>query len=264
MNDLTLLEVLNAAADAVAGALSELEDWGPAGTHPGQYRCDLAADDAALAVLHRAGLAVMSEESGRTGGEQPVLVVLDPVDGSTNAQRGLPWFATSLCALDEDGVWAALVVNHPIERRYSAVRGAGALRDGEPIHPTSCARLDAALVGVGGLPARHPGWAQFRALGASALELCAVADGQLDGFCVPAGERIFGWDYLGGMLICQEAGAVVTDLDGSELVTRDGAARRPLAAATPQLLEELWAALEPPSGSVAYAHDAAEEHGSGA
>ena len=48
-------------------ALDGLEDWGPAGTRPGQYRLDLAADAAALPILHGAGLAVLSEESGLTG-----------------------------------------------------------------------------------------------------------------------------------------------------------------------------------------------------
>ena len=48
MDDDGLLEVLHAAASAVAGALGELGDWGPAGTREGQYRSDLAADAAAL------------------------------------------------------------------------------------------------------------------------------------------------------------------------------------------------------------------------
>ena len=44
---------------------------------------------------------VLSEESGRTGvDDSDVVVVVDPLDGSTNAARGIPWFATSLCAVD--------------------------------------------------------------------------------------------------------------------------------------------------------------------
>src|SRR5205807_7612468 len=66
------------AATAVRGALDGLGDWGLAGTRPGQYHSDLAADGAALAVLEEAGLGVLSEESGVTGGERDLLVVLDP------------------------------------------------------------------------------------------------------------------------------------------------------------------------------------------
>ena len=70
-----------------------------------------------------------------------------------------------------------------------------------------------------------------------------VADGTLDGFidCSPSAHGV--WDYLGGLLVCREAGAVVADGLGRELVTLDHADRRtPVAAATPQLLAEIVAA----------------------
>ena len=57
------------------------------------------------------GLGVLSEESGRHHPDRAITVVIDPVDGSTNASRGIPWFATSLCAVDTDGPLAALVIN---------------------------------------------------------------------------------------------------------------------------------------------------------
>ena len=113
MNGDQLLEVLAEAVDAVAGSLSGLADWGLAGTRPGQYRSDLVADAAAVRVLTTAGLGVLSEESGLSEGasELALLAVLDPVDGSTNASRRIPWFATSICVLDDDGPLAAMVVN---------------------------------------------------------------------------------------------------------------------------------------------------------
>ena len=98
-----LLAVLGEAAAAVQAALGRLEDWGPAGTRPGQYRSDLVADEAVVAVLDRAGLGTLSEESGLHHPDRPVVVVVDPLDGSTNAARGIPWFACSLCAVDRDG-----------------------------------------------------------------------------------------------------------------------------------------------------------------
>ena len=102
MRDEALLEVLHEVATAIRTALDGLADWGEAGTRAGQYRSDLAADDAALAVLDRAEVGVLSEESGLTRADRDVIVVIDPVDGSTNASRDLPWYATSLCALDAD------------------------------------------------------------------------------------------------------------------------------------------------------------------
>src|SRR5256714_9275943 len=122
-----MVDVLREAAAAVRAALDVLDDWGLAGTRPGQYRSDLAADDAALAVLDKAGLGVLSEETGLHHADRDVVVALDPVDGSTNASRHLPWFATSLCAVDDDGALAALVVNQATGESFQALRAGGAL-----------------------------------------------------------------------------------------------------------------------------------------
>ncbi|MGH9283607.1 MAG: inositol monophosphatase family protein [Acidimicrobiales bacterium] len=243
MDDVALLAVLHRAADAVAEVLGTLDDWGPAGTRPGQYHSDLAADAAALAVLRGAGLGVVSEESGEHVGDLPLVAVLDPVDGSTNASRQIPWYATSICVLDEAGARAAVVVNQASGVRYEAARGGGAQRDGRPLRPSSCTSLASALVGLTGLPPRHLGWRQFRALGAAALDLCAVAEGSLDGYLDCVADAHGPWDYLGGMLVCEEAGAVVADGAERSLVTAGyGDRRTPVAAATPKLLAELLAA----------------------
>jgi myo-inositol-1(or 4)-monophosphatase len=150
MDDATLLEVLHATATAVSGALGALDDWGPSGTIDGQYRHDLAADEAALAVLEGAGVGVLSEESGTRGSDRGLVVVVDPVDGSTNASRGVPWYATSLCAVDADGPRAALVVDQASGVRFEAVRGGGARKDGVPVAPSGCERLEDAIVAFSG------------------------------------------------------------------------------------------------------------------
>lgn len=237
------LDVLHDAATAVRAALDGLGDWGEAGTVAGQHHSDLAADEAAHAVLGRAGFGVLSEESGLHQVDRDVVVVLDPLDGSTNASRDLPWYATSLCAVDRDGPAAALVVDQAGGARFSALRGEGAEVDGRPLRPSSCTRVGDALVALSGYPPRWFGWKQFRAYGAVALDLCAVAGGRFDGYvdCSPSAHG--SWDYLAGMLICQEAGAPVVDAWDRDLLTLDHAARRtPVAAATPALLEELLAA----------------------
>ena len=105
-------------------------------------------------------------------------------------------------------------------------------------------RLDVeAVVGISGLPERSLGWRQFRAMGALALDLCAVAEGVTDGY-VDTLERLHGpWDYLGALLVCTEAGVPVGDAYGDDLVVVDYEARRtPVAAATPALHLELMAA----------------------
>ena len=240
MQPAELVTVLDAAADAVRQALGGLSDGGLAGTRPGQYRSDIAADAAACGVLEAAGLGVLSEESGLHGADRPLLAVLDPLDGSTNAARGIPWYATSCCVLDADGPLVALVVNQATGARYEAIRGGGARRDGAPISPSECTEPGRAVVGLSGYPRSYLGWRQFRALGAVALDLCAVADGTLDGYVDCAESAHGGWDYLGGLLVCAEAGAHVADAHGRDLVVRRHEERRtPVAGATPALLDAL-------------------------
>ncbi|HUS62147.1 MAG TPA: inositol monophosphatase family protein, partial [Acidimicrobiales bacterium] len=164
MRDDHLLEVLHEAATAVRRALDGLADWGDARTQPGQYLSDLAADEAALLVLDAAGLGAMSEESGLHHGDRPIVVVIDPVDGSTNASRGLPWYATSLCAVDADGARVALVVDQASGSRFDAVRGGGARVDGAPLTPSGVTEVSASMLGLSGLPPRDLGWKQFRTL----------------------------------------------------------------------------------------------------
>ncbi len=237
----TLVEVGFDAASAVADALARLDDWGPNPGCPGQYKLDLAADEAAVGVLHAAGLGSLSEESGRHHPDRALVAVVDPVDGSTNAHRGLPWYATSVCVLDGDGPLAAVVVNLASGARFWAVRGGGAFGDGVPLSPSGATRLGESIVAFSGLPPTHLGWSQMRALGACALDLCAVASGCLDGFCDATRPAAHGpWDYMGGLLVCREAGVPVVDAGGADLVVVDHRARRsPLAAATPNLLREL-------------------------
>jgi fructose-1,6-bisphosphatase/inositol monophosphatase family enzyme len=241
VNDDTLVELLHDTATAVQRALGDVGDWGLAGTRPGQHHSDLAADRAALEVLDAAGVGVVSEESGahrltRGDATDDITVVIDPLDGSTNAAQGLPWFATSLCAVDDEGMRAALVRDLVRGRDFTAVRGAGAHVDGTRIRPSAVTSLGDAIVGLSGLPPAHLGWQQFRSMGAIALDLCAVASGSLDGVvdCGLDGHGV--WDYLGGALICLEAGASIADAAGGDLVVRSHTARRtPVAAATPAL-----------------------------
>jgi len=236
-----VLADLRAAADAVAAALDGHADWGPSGNRPDQYASDVVADEAVRGVLLPLGYGLLSEESAVVEpGEGRPMVVVDPLDGSTNASRGIPHYAASLCAVDDEGPLAAVVLNLALGTRYEAVRGGGARRDGVGLFRDDSPQLSEAIVGVSGLPASNPGWAQFRCLGAAALDLCAVADGTLDAYvdCVVDAHGV--WDYLGALLVCREAGVTVEDAKGRDLCVLDRAIRRtPVAAAGTALHEAL-------------------------
>lgn len=235
-----VIEVLRDAAGAVVEVLAGQQEWGLTGQRVGQHVHDTVADAAALRVLEAAGMGVFSEESGLHEAARPVLVVLDPVDGSTNASRGFPWWAVSLCALDSEGPVAAVVASPCTGEHFEAQRGQGARRNGEPISPSRGTKVAGSVLGFNGYPARHLGWAQYRSFGAAALDLCAVARGALDGFVDCSADGLAPWDYLGGMLVCQEAGATVAELYRRELVVRHPGERRGVVAAgTEALADEL-------------------------
>ena len=242
-----LLELFAAAADAQAVALAPLVGSARRARtdRAGQYALDLVADDAVLGVLGPAGVGVLSEESGRSGPSgADVTVVVDPVDGSTNCSRNIPYWAISLCALDADGPLCALVANQATGERFTAARGEGAWCDGRPVLPSKARRAEESLIALTGMPPRSLPWKQVRALGSAALTLCDVADGRVDGYLDAMFDMHAPWDYLGGLLVCAEAGAVVVDAHGRDLVTDDPEARRSiLAAGTPELIEVLRGAL---------------------
>ena len=243
MKDEDLLDLLREAAAAVRMALDTVEDWGPSGRKVGQYSLDLVADAAVLEVLGRAEVGVLSEESGFHHPERELWVAVDPVDGSTNASRRLPWFASSLCVLDGDGPRVALVVNLATGDRFEAIRGQGAWQNDAPIAPTTCPSLDQAVLGLTSCPPVPVRARQVRALGAAALDLCAVAAGSLDAYADFSRSSHGPWDYLAGVLVCTEAGAYVAEANGRELVAKGIDDRRaPVAAATESLLAEVVAA----------------------
>lgn len=239
-----LLLVFDDAAKAARTALEPLTGAARRARteRPGQYALDLVTDAAILPILHDADVAVVSEESGRSGREDAAItVVLDPVDGSTNCSRDIPYWSISLCAVDADGPLCALVTNQATGVRTTAVRGAGAWRDGEGVTPSAVKHVGDAVVCFSGTPQQRLPWKQFRSLGSAALELCDVASGALDAYLTSWQAP---WDYLGGVLVCREAGAVVVDAHGGELVVTETDARRQLlAASTPELLDAVRPAL---------------------
>ena len=247
MTPAELLGLFAAAADAAATALAGLHgsERRARTNRPGQYALDLVADSAIVPMLADAGVGVLSEESGRSGpADAAVTVVLDPVDGSTNCARGIPYWSISLCALDDDGPLCALVVNQATRQRFSAIRGEGAWSGGRRLSPSSVTRVEDSVIALAGMPGRALPWKQFRALGSAALTLCDVAAGHVDGYVDALADQHAPWDYLGGVLVCAEAGAPVVDAHGRDLISAAPDVRRTLlAAATPELVEELRTAL---------------------
>lgn len=191
---------------------------------------DRAAEDAIIAELERTALplTVISEERGhlQLAGGGPVHVIVDPIDGSRNAKRGLPCWCVSIAVasgpLLGDVRWAYV---HDCTRgeEWWARAGDGAFHDG-----TRMAELDPdAALELVGLEFIHPqlvadaaaglaacGIERLRALGSIALTLCYVACGRLDGLVALAGCRSV--DIAAGQLILREAGGMLAFPDAEE------------------------------------------------
>jgi myo-inositol-1(or 4)-monophosphatase len=245
-----VLGLLRRCAAEVASVVARIEDRTAPGRRATQYALDLVADEAAVALLDREGVGVVSEESGTTGTGRDLVVVLDPVDGSQNAARGVPFYATSLCAVDAAGPLAALVVNLATGQAAEAVRGGGAWAGpgGERLRPSGRRAMAGAFVALSGPSPADPPWAGMRSLGAAALEIAGVAAGAFDAYVNTDDDHHGVWDYLAAALIVEEAGGAVRDAAGRPLTVLDHAARRsPVAAATDELLEEVIALRRAPA-----------------
>lgn len=237
----SLLDPLRQCALEIRDAVSNQRGRGFSGQRPTQYHLDLAADEVALRVLMGAGFRVVSEESG-VSGHGDYTVIVDPIDGSTNCDHGIPFYATSLAVMRGDEILAGLVMNQATGTSFEAEKGAGATRDGLGIAPTGQTEVGSAIMAFSGLPARHLGWAQYRALGAASLEICLVADGSLDVYGVAQRSSLNPWDYLAGLLILREAGGVAADYHGETLDTSGPVVRRPVFCGSPELLRFMLSA----------------------
>lgn len=241
--------------------LADNRDWTTSGRRDGQYSIDVEIDAVCLEMLHDAGFAVLSEESGITNSTGDVaseaIVVMDPLDGSTNASLGLPWCATSLCLVVDGSPALAMVQNLRTGTRFAAVVGRGATLDGEPISVVSAPMLADAIVAVNARPPASFRPAQFRCMGATALDIVSVAaPGGFDGSIDFDDDKIGVWDYLAGVTILSEAGGVTADALGRDMMTLEHTERRrPVAGASQALLDELLAHSNPMDRSSSRSED---------
>jgi myo-inositol-1(or 4)-monophosphatase len=171
--------------------------------------------------------SVLSEEAGHRGfGADYPLVLVDPVDGSRNAKSGIPVFGVMLAVLDGPTIndtFAGYVLNLNTGETWTATRGQGAWRAGEPLvqqpgeaggrfHLIGLESSPRGLAQLGPLLERT---SKIRILGSMALAIAHTASGAFDVFCAPVPIRVF--DTAASLLLLKEAGGVATDLDGGAI-----------------------------------------------
>lgn len=187
---------------------------------------DQVAEDIIIEYLNENPLCslLISEEAGKVSFKnEGGTIFLDPVDGTFNAIAGIPFYALSIAYAYEGVVTKAYVRNLSSGETFTAEKGQYARCDGHPIRVSDVSNLDECALSVYGRkfdPTRvmHLGQKirRWRLLGASALELCYVGGGRIDGFIDLRGTlRVT--DAAAGMLVCTEAGGTVTDLNGKQV-----------------------------------------------
>jgi myo-inositol-1(or 4)-monophosphatase len=196
---------------------------------------DLAAEKAIVEVLQQSGISftLISEESGvKEFGNAPsqCYVTVDPIDGTNNLVRGIPFYATSIAVSAKPAlstIYAALVADLPHDITYAALDGKGAYRDDEKISSSTRESLNEAMVGldlnsykVSEIAPKLTNLIQktkhIRHFGANALEVCYVADGTTEAFIDIRG-KLRTTDFAAAYLIVKEAGGTVTTAAGEAL-----------------------------------------------
>lgn len=198
---------------------------------------DLFAERALDKALEKRDLSakIISEEFGeRVIGDDPeFMLVFDPVDGTTNAVRGISFYSTSLAYSDKiDDVRlndiSMGVVASFLDHTYHAVRGKGAFIDGKKLSYKNYD--DKILISIHAY--ELPPFSRedlekriiLRTLGSIALELCLVATGGLD-IVLDSRNKLCVYDIAAGQLILKESGGYIIGLNGddiNDLVTAEG------------------------------------------
>ena len=189
-------------------------------------KIDQVAEECILKFLRENPICALliSEEAGKVRFEEgDGTIFLDPIDGTFNAVTGIPFYALSIAYAQDGVVRQAFVRNLASGETFTAIKGKFSHCDGKPIRVSKISHLDECAMSVYGRkfdPTRVMQLGQkirrWRLLGASALELCYVGCGRIDGFIDLRGTlRVT--DAAAGMLVCTEAGGKVTDMNGNPI-----------------------------------------------
>lgn len=168
---------------------------------------------------------ILAEESGEQGAQDETCWIIDPLDGTTNFLHQFPQFSVSIGVRHKNQVEQAVVYDPMRQEMFSASKGSGSQLNGRRIRVSKAISLDSGLLGTG-FPYRDfsllenyinifrdlmQNTAGIRRAGSAALDLAYVAAGRLDGFWEFA---LKPWDMAAGSLLIQEAGGMVSDLQG--------------------------------------------------
>ena len=226
-NDLKVaLEAARAAARVIEMNFGKSKDSRVKGDSKGLVTAtDLEADQVILDILStHSPHEIISEESGFSHKKSGPKWVVDPLDGTNNFARMLPLFAVSIGLVDENESMVGVIIDPINQKEYYATKGGGAFCNGKKLTlPTfdteyipmlflnhGYAETDREKFKI--LVKRLASNYNVLKLGTTAIELCYIATGSVDGF-ICSGDEL--WDFAAGIVIAQETGSVFTDWQGN-------------------------------------------------
>ena len=259
-----LLEISSEIKSAILTYISETADYGKVivtRERDVTRKIDMFAEKALEKALNSRNLCarIISEELGDhvfpKSGEPEFTLVFDPIDGSTNAILGIPFFCSSIAYSPEvehitfDDIEASVVATI-YGKTFYAVKGENAFVDGKKlprkIEGKTKQVLSIYTYGADSIPEsliqfqKEAKNVVVRVLGSIAAEICLVAEGVIDAVIDVRG-LISGYDIAGAALILKEAGGVITDIKGKELEEEVGKAQSILlvAALEPEIYKRM-------------------------
>lgn len=226
------LEAAREGAAVIRHATAEREKlvWETKGRSDFVSEVDKASETAIASVVTRRlpEATILGEElSPNVIATRGIVVIADPLDGTTNFLHGYPEYSVSIAIARNGVLCAGTVLNVPRDEEFTATQGGGAFLNGKRIRVSNLREPSRALIGTG-FPFKSieklpeylgqfslvmRGTAGIRRAGSAALDLSNVACGRFDAFW----ELVLApWDVAAGVLMVREAGGIVTDLDGNQ------------------------------------------------
>jgi len=174
---------------------------------------------------------VLGEEGGRIDAKSDSASartwIIDPLDGTSNYLQHFPVWSISIGLLQRDEMIAGVIYEPLRDIFYTAERGAGAFRNGEPMHVSEQLGVEGSFLATG-FPFRAQVFVKtycsifhdvisiakgVRRAGSAALDLAYTAAGTFDGFFEM---HLSPWDVAAGSLLVTEAGGVISDFSGGQ------------------------------------------------
>jgi len=216
--------------------------------HDYSSEVDIKAEQAIIQTIHKAypSHGIIAEETGNIDTSDECVWIIDPLDGTRNYLHGFPMYAVSIAVRIKNRLEHAVIYDPIRHECFTASRGSGARLNDHRLRVSKQTQLDGAMLGAG-LPKNKAAatpehlatvrnlFSQctgIRRMGSAALDLAYVASGRLDA-CWAINLNL--WDMAAGVLLVQEAGGLISDLNGRETHLSTGN----IVAGTPKVFKAL-------------------------